>query len=301
MAKRNDDFFVEKKTIYRDLDILQSNFGLDLKYDERKKGYYLMNPPFEPHELRLIIDSVQASRFITQKTAKEITAKVRKLAGNATQASLNRTAYVADRIRNQEDSVMTEADRLHAAIAADRRIAFRYFHYSPNKSKPKSYSKSGEKVEVSPFALYWSNGNFYLYAYDGKKFRFYRVDRMDSITEPLPDRREGHDLFKEKDLTRQRAKVFDMYSTGKIYNVKFRCQNRIAHSVIDQFGRDIMMIPDGPDHFTFTQPVDISPPFFAWVATFGRSIKILEPAPVVDEMRKFIEKVADLYKDDGNT
>ena len=295
------EIYVEKKTVYRDLDMIQTYFGLELKYDERKKGYYLLNPPFEPYELRLMVDSVQASRFITQKTAREITAKVKKLAGEAIKASLNRTAYVADRIRNQEDSVMNEADRLHEAIAADRKISFRYFHYSPDKNKPKSYSKSGEQVIVSPFALYWNNGNYYLYAYDGKKFRFYRVDRMEGITHPRAEKREGKDLFKAKALIQQQAKVFDMYSTGNIYNIKFRCQNRIAHSVIDNFGKDILMIPDDADHFTFTQPVEISPPFFAWVATFGRSIKIIGPAPAVEGMKEFLQKSMDMYKNDGNT
>ncbi len=292
---------VEKKTVYRDLEVLQSDFGLALEYDEGKKGYYLTNPPFEPYELRLMVDSVQASRFITKETAREITAKIKKLAGNRTQASLNRPSFVADRVRSMNDSVVKDADKLFEAIAADRKIAFRYFHYSPDKNKPKSFSKSGDKIEVSPFALYWNNGNYYLYAFDGKKFRFYRVDRMERITDPLPEKREGHELFKAKDLTRQEAKVFDMYSTGKIFKVKFRCQNRIAHSVIDQFGKDVMMIPDGPEHFTFTFPVEISPPFFAWVATFGRSIKITEPAAVVEEMRQFLQKSLEMYKNDGNT
>ena len=292
---------VEKKTVYRDLVVLQNVFGLALEYDEGKKGYYLTNPPFEPYELRLMVDSVQASRFITKETAREITAKIRKLAGNRTQASLNRPSFVADRVRSMNESVVKDADKLFDAIATDRKIAFRYFHYSPDKNKPKSFSKSGDKIEVSPFALYWNNGNYYLYAFDGKKFRFYRVDRMERITDPLPEKREGHELFKAKDLTRQEAKVFDMYSTGKIYRVKFRCQNRIAHSVIDQFGKDVMMIPDGPEHFTFTYPIEISPPFFAWVATFGRSIKITEPAAVVEEMRQFLQKSLEMYKNDGNT
>lgn len=292
---------VEKKTVYRDLVVLQNVFGLALEYDEGKKGYYLTTPPFEPYELRLMVDSVQASRFITKETAREITAKIKKLAGNRTQASLNRPSFVADRVRSMNESVVKDADKLFDAIAADRKIAFRYFHYSPDKNKPKSFSKSGDKIEVSPFALYWNNGNYYLYAFDGKKFRFYRVDRMERISDPLPEKRVGHELFKAKDLTRQELKVFDMYSTGKIYNIKFRCQNRIAHSVIDQFGKDILLIPDGPEHFTFTQPVEISPPFFAWVATFGRSIQILGPAPAVEGMKEFLQKSLDMYKNDGNT
>ena len=288
-------------TFYRDLALIQDVCNLQLEYDEHKKGYYVLNPPFEPHELRLMIDSIQASRFITKTKASEITRKIRKMAGKRLQASLNRTSFVADRIRSKNDSVVKDADNLHKAIAADAKTAFYYFHYSPDRRNPKSYSKSGKKLIVSPFALYWNNGNYYLYAYDGNKFRFYRVDRMEKISEPLLERREGHNLFKEKDLTQKKAKVFDMYSTGKSYDVKFRCHNRIAHSVIDQFGKDIMMMTDDDEHFTFTHRVDISPPFFAWVATFGHSIQIVSPHDVVDEMRLFLKKSMDMYKDDGNT
>lgn len=298
---KEQDFPVDKKTLYRDLYALQDYFGLYLNYDEHKKGYFLDNPPFEPYELRLMIDSVQSSKFITQEESRKITAKIKSMSGRRVQESLNRTSYVADRVRSKNDSVVRDTDNIHEAIAANRKIGFRYFHYSPDARKPKSYSKSGEQVVVSPFALYWNNGNLYLYAYDGKKFRFYRVDRMENISKPRPEQREGHAGFKESSLTRQEAKVFDMYSTGKVYKVKLRCHNRIAHAVIDQFGKDIMMIPVDSEHFSVLCPVEISPPFFAWVATFGHSMKITEPAPVVEEMQRFIEKVSDMYKDDGNT
>lgn len=298
---KREGYPVEKKTVYRDLATLQSAFFIQLEYDEHKKGYYVLNPPFEFHELRYMIDSVQASKFITEKTANTITRKIKNMTGENMRKKLNRPSYVADRVRNMNESVVKEADKLHKAIAADRKIAFQYFHYSPNRSNPKSYSKQGDRIVVSPFALYWNNGNYYLYAYDGKKFRFYRVDRMERITEPLPDRRYGQELFREKDLIHKKAKVFDMFSTGKIYDVKFRCHNRIAHAVIDQFGKNIMMMTDDNEHFIFTQPVEISPPFFAWVATFGHSIQILSPEPVVEEMRLFLQKSLDMYNNVGNT
>ena len=292
---------VEKKTIYRDLEVLQDYFYLQLEYDEHKKGYYVLNLPFEPHELRYMIDSVQASKFITETTANRITKKIRNLAGEQLRKELNRPSYVADRVRSKNESVVKDADKLHDAIANDRKTAFRYFQYSPNRQNPKSYSKSGEKLIVSPFALYWNSGNYYLYAYNGKKFRFYRVDRMENISKPLLERREGHDLFREKDLTQRQAKVFDMYVTGKVYNITFRCHNHIASAVIDKFGKDIMMMTADDEHFTFSHNVEISPPFFAWVSTFGRSIQIVSPAAVVEEMRNFLQKSMDMYKDDGNT
>ena len=289
---------VEKKTLYSDFAVLESVFGLHLEYDPHKKGYRLLNPPFEPHELRMLVDGVQSAKFITKEKAREITEKIKRFAGKDTVATLNRQTYVADRVRSSNENVVAEADRIHQAIAEDSQISFLYFHYSPDRANPKNYSYDGERVKVSPYALLWNNGNYYLYAYDGKKFRYYRVDRMERISFPLLQKREGKELFREKDITHQKAKVFDMYG-GKEYNVHIRFRKELADAVVDQFGKDVMMIPVDSDHFTITVPIEVSPTFFAWITTFGRRVKILGPEPVVEKMREFIEKVADMYKNDG--
>ncbi|MBQ6431898.1 MAG: WYL domain-containing protein [Oscillospiraceae bacterium] len=286
------------KTIYSDLAALEGDFGLELEYVEKHKGYILLNPPFEAYELRLIVDSVQASKFITQAEAKKLSEKIVKHFGNGRRQNLNRQAYVYDRIRSQNDSVVKETDHIYEAITTDRKIGFRYFHLRPDRKK--EYSFDGRQINVSPFALYWNGGNLYLYAYDGKKFRFYRVDRMERISNPLPANREGKELFSTKSLTRQKVKVFQMYA-GEECLVKMRFRNEQTDAVLDQFGRDLVMIPDSSGHFTFTAPIEISPPFFAWIATFGRRAKIISPPAAVDGMKDFLQKSADMYKDDGNT
>lgn len=286
------------KAIYADFAVLESEFGLHLEYDQSKKGWKLLNPPFEPYELRLLVDGIQSSKFITKSKADEITEKIKSLAGKETKATLNRQTYVADRVRSMNDSVVKDADKIHKAIRDDRKIAFRYFHYSPDRKNSKTYSKNGAKYIVSPFALIWNNGNYYLYAYDGAKFRYFRVDRMEQISEPLSDKREGKDLFKERDITTQKAKVFDMFG-GDIYNVNIRFRNELADAVIDQFGKGVIMRPCDEEHFTVVVPVETSPPFFAWIATFGRRVKILEPEAVVEKMRDFLTKSMDMYKNDG--
>lgn len=288
-------FPVEKKTLYADFAVLDDVFGLHLEYDKHKKGWKLLNPPFEPHELRMLVDGVQSAKFITREKAREITDKIKRLAGKDTVATLNRQTYVADRVRNQNENVVSEADHIHQAIAEDRQIGFRYFHYTPDKNNPKSYSKNGQLYIVSPYALLWNNGNYYLYAYDGKKFRYFRVDRMERIGKPLLQKREANELFKEKDITHQKAKVFDMYG-GKEYDVRIRFRRELADAVIDQFGKDVMMLPVDEDHFVITVPVEISPPFFAWIATFGRRVKILDPEPVVEKMKEFLEKAMEMYE-----
>ena len=286
---------VSLKTVYSDLHSLQGDeLNIDIAYDEKSKGWLLHNPPFEAYELRLIVDSIQASKFITQTEAKRLTEKIQRHFGSGRRQNLNRQAYVYDRIRSQNDSVVRETDRIHEAIAAECKIGFRYFHMRPGRKKV--YSKP---YVVSPFALYWSGGNLYLYAYDGEEFRYFRVDRMEHITKPLPQEREGKDLFHAKSLTNPKAKVFQMYA-GEAYKVKMRFRNELTDAVIDQFGRDIMMIPDGDEYFTFTATVELSPPFYAWIATFGSRARILSPVEAVNGMREFIEKVAEMYKDDGN-
>lgn len=272
--------YVSVKTIYRDLEALKDNWNIQTQYFEKYKGYILLNPPFEAYELRLIVDSVQASKFITQAEAKRLTEKITQHFGNGRRQNLNRKAYVYDRIRSQNGSVVRETDRIHEAIGANRKIGFLYFHLRPDRKK--EYSNGGKQIIVSPYALYWNGGNLYLYAYDGKKFRYYRVDRMERISAPLQEKREGKDLYNEKSLTSQKAKVFDMYSTENVYSVKMRFLNTLTDQVIDQFGRDIVMIPDGSEHFTFTAAVDVSPPFYAWVSTFGRAAKIISPPEAVE-------------------
>lgn len=287
---------VEKKTLYADLDYLQARLGLHLEYDPHKKGYRLLNPPFEPYELRLMVDGVQSSKFITKEKVHEITAKIKALAGKDVVESLNRQAYVADRVRSMNDSVVKDADRIHQAIAEDCKIAFRYFHYSPARNS-KSYSKAGERLIVSPFALMWNNGNYYLHAYDGKIFRNYRVDRMENISQPLPQKREGKELYKEKNIVSHKAKVFDMFG-GKEYTVRIRFRNELADAVIDQFGKDVMMIPCDEEHFIINVPIETSPTFYAWIFMFGRRVKILEPAPVVEKMRVYLERASSMYQDE---
>jgi len=288
------------KTIYNDIVRLRDDFGVPVEYNASKWGYYITKPEFEPHELRLMVDSIQASKFITQKEATTISQKITRLADVYTKDSLTRHAYVAGRVRSKNEDVVREAGRIHQAIAENRKIGFKYFHYTPDRTKPKQYSKSGNLYIVSPYALLWDGGNYYLYAYITEKdeFRTFRVDRMEAITRPLADKRDGGDAFKAEALTSQEYKVFGQYHGEKV-KVKIRFINRLADAVIDQFGKDTVLVPVDDDHFCAILPVELSPPFCAWVATFGRAAKILSPDTAITEMRKFIERVSDMYKDEG--
>lgn len=286
------------KPIYRALSILYEDFGLQLGYSEKYKGWVLDNPPFSQNELRLIVDSIQASKFITQEKAKQLTSKIRGLAGAEGKESLNRPAYVYERIKSMNDAVVKDVDRIYQAILTDQQISFKYFHRMPDSRKPKEYTNSGKPVIVSPYALCWSNGNLYLYAFNGKGFAYYRIDRMDAISKPLLLPREGADEYSEKDITAKKTKVFNMYP-GTEEEVKIRFQNRAADVVVDEFGEQVNMMYVDASHFAIRVRVALSPTFYAWVASLGKRAKIMEPLTAVEGMKKFLQDASCMYEDDG--
>ena len=209
---RNHGYEIEIKSFYRDKDVLNAMDGIEISYDHKTRGYWMKREGFEPYELRLLVDSIQSSKFITQKEADKITGKVFGLTDRHTSATLNRRSFVAGRIRSMNDSVVKDADNIHIAIQTNQKIRFYYFHY--NAKKQKWYSHNEEAYVVSPFGLLWNDGNYYLYAYDGEKFRHFRVDRMEHIT-VYPEAREGAEAFQRVDLNAHQAEVFNMLRAKK--------------------------------------------------------------------------------------
>ena len=140
---RNHGYELEIKSFYRDKDVLNALDGIEIAYDHKTRGYWMKTDGFEPYELRLIVDSIQSSKFITQNVANRITAKVLRLTDRNTGATLNRRSFVAGRIRSMNDSVVKDADNLHIAIQTNRKVRFKYFHYDREK-------KSGIRTTTKP-------------------------------------------------------------------------------------------------------------------------------------------------------
>lgn len=287
----------DRKTIFSDIVRLEVDYGMEIVHGGRK-GYRVASPIFEPRELRLMIDSVQSARFITQDEATKLTGKVKDLSDIYTRPSLERKAYVSERISDSAESVVSHTDIIHEAISSDAQISFRYAHYQPSLNKnSKRYSNDGKPYQVSPFALYWNKGNYYLYAYlsDRDQFRFFRIDRMESIRLTSVSR-EGHEAFSDATLQgKRKAKVFDMF-TGEASNVTLRADNSIADAVVDAFGRDVIMVPEDSENFTVNVLVEVSPTFFSWLTNFGNKIEIVGPPDIRDKMRNFINDIAKAYE-----
>lgn len=284
----------ERKSIYADIDALRL-FGLDIEKSAGKNaGYYISSRDFELPELKLLVDSVQSSRFITRKKTMALIKKIEGLCSEHEAQSLQRQVFVANRIKTMNESIYYNVDKIHNGISLDRCIAFKYFEYSVRKERIER--KSGKEYVVSPIALTWDNENYYLIAYDGDSgtIKHYRVDKMTGIRTTL-EKRHPETALGSRDLADYSNKVFGMF-TGTETKVRLRFKNHLAGAVIDRFGTDIVMIPVNDSEFEITASIAVSPQFLAWVYGFGTEALIVSPQEVADKMKKQLTETAALYK-----
>lgn len=274
----------ERKSIYSDIAALQ-DFGLDVMLQRGPGGgYYVASRDFELAELKLLVDAIQCSRFITEKKSNELIKKVESLASEAQARALQRQVYVSDRIKTINESIYYNIDTLHSAISAGVQITFQYFEwildFTSEQRIQKRYRKGGALYQVSPWALTWDDENYYMIAYDGASdsIRHYRVDKMEhiSLTE---NRREGQQIFHDLNIASYSRKMFGMFS-GEEKNVRLRCKNRFIGVIRDRFGADLMVRYLDEDHFSVQVSVAVSPQFFSWVFGLGGAVQIMEPTDV---------------------
>ena len=284
----------ERKSVYSDIDALRF-YGLDIVQSESGKntGYFIGERTFELPELKLLVDSVQSSKFITRNKTGSLIKKIETLASMHEAQLLQRQVFVANRIKQMNESIYYNVDEIHNGISRNRQIRFKYFRYTVEKKK--EYRRGGEFYQVSPFALTWDDENYYLIAYDSElgEIRHFRVDKMDKIS-VTEDERDGMSTYKALDIGVYTKKVFGMFS-GREERVTLRFDNSLVGAVLDRLGQESMIIPDGESYFTVTTDVIVSPQFFAWIAGFGPDAKIVSPESVVSQMREHIDSVAALY------
>ena len=290
LAKR--DIKAERKSIYDDLETL-SLFGLDVQSRKgRSPGWFIGSREFELPELKLLMDAVQSSRFITQKKSDALIRKLEGLASIHQARQLQRQVYVSGRIKVMNESIYYNVDRLHGALSAQKAITFKYFDY--DISRQKVFRRDGKRYTVSPYGLIWDNENYYLVAFDhvNQEMRHYRVDKMAELAVtclPLEGADGGFDIASYA------QKHFGMFS-GREGQVTLRCRNSLVGVVLDRFGRDAILVPDGEEHFTVTVPAVVSPQFLGWVFGLGDGVQILRPDWAAEELKRQLAAVAALYQ-----
>jgi len=289
------DIPAQRKSLYDDIEALRK-YGLDIIQTNRGKvyGYYIASRDFELPELKLLVDSVQSSKFITRKKTSELIRKIERLASIHDAHLLQRQVYVQNRIKTMNESIYYNVDAIHNGISQNRKIRFKYFDLTVNKER--SYRKDGGFYVMSPYALTWDNQNYYLVAFDSDAgiIKHFRVDKMTNIS-MIDEPRDGQDAYKALDMAEYSKSIFGMFS-GEPEPVRLRFSNHMVGAVLDRLGHDIMLIPDGDDHFIVTADVVVSPQFFAWVFGFEDMAQILGPDEVIDQMVNHVKSVMTLYQ-----
>jgi predicted DNA-binding transcriptional regulator YafY len=288
------DISAERKSIYSDIELLTS-FGIDIICEKgRANKYFVGSRDFELPELKLLVDAVQSSKFITYKKSEQLIKKIERLTSIHEAKELHRQVVVADRIKMMNESIYYNVDEIHKAIQNNKQIKFKYFDY--NLDKKIEFRRNGEWYFASPYALTWSDDNYYMIAYYERynDISNFRVDRMAAIQMVKEERImcEDTENFNVADYSK---KFFRMFS-GEMETVKLQVDNSLINVVIDRFGKDIVINKQDDDHFTITVDVVATNTFLGWLFMFGDKVKILSPEHLIDKMKNMIRRVVDLYE-----
>ncbi len=287
------DIKAERKSIYGDLEALRF-FGLDIESVRSKTtGYYLASKIFELPELKLLVDSVQSSKFVTHKKSMQLIRKIESLCSIYEGQSLQRQVYVANRIKTMNESIYYNVDSIHNGISDNKKISFQYFEYSVTKEKV--LKRNGAHYLISPYALTWDDENYYMIGYDADAgmIKHYRVDKMMDIL-ITEEKRDGQQYFRDLDIAVYSKKLFSMFS-GEEETVRIEFVNRLIGVIIDRFGKDVIVVKSDEAHFVISVSVAVSHQFLAWVASFGDEAKILSPESVVNKMKQLMQSVQGMY------
>ena len=296
ICKALDEFYgikAERKSIYNDIEVL-IDMGFDIMQNKGSNpGYYMGSREFELPELKLLVDAVQSSKFITGKKSEKLIKKLEGLASMYEARQLQRQVFICDRPKTENETIFYSVDQLHTALFENVQITFQYTEWTPQKEL--RLRKNGDYYVVSPWALTWDDENYYLVAYDEKAdmLKHYRVDKMKNLS-LLKEARLGKEKFQKFDLPAFAKKTFAMYG-GRDERVTLLCKNELAGVMIDRFGKNVMIIPGEEGYFKLSALMTVSEQFFGWVTGLGTGVKILSPDHVGQEYQEYLKKILEQY------
>ena len=289
----SDGISAERKSIYDDILTLGEIGFSVVTLPERPPKYTLAERPFELAELKMLVDSVESSRFITRARSRELIAKLKAYAGKYHAHELSRQVYVEDRVKTENSASLDTVDLIHRAINRGQRISFFYFDYT--KRKRKIYRRDGKRYVASPASLILSDGNYYLVGYDSEAsaYKNFRVDKMaePKLEDEKMDARMVGERFNPAEYSR---KIFGMYG-GREELVTLECREHLAGVIIDRFGSEPSFFPTDFG-FRVSVRVMISPTFYAWLLGFGKDMRLLSPESAVEGLKISLKETLDYYE-----
>ena len=282
-----------RTTITKDIAALVE-YGLDIvTIHSTQSKYFVASRKFELPELKLLVDAIQSSKFITARKTNDLIRKLETFVSRYDAMKLQRQVYVSGRIKTMNESIYYTVDAIHNAISENKKIKFQYYQW--NVKKEMELRHNGAWYHISPWGLSWDDENYYLVGYDSdaEKIKHYRVDKMLHIRFSS-ENREGKEFFNKLDMADYAKKSFGMFG-GKEQTVKLLVKNNLVGVIIDRFGKNVILFPTDDEHFTVNVNVHVSRQFLGWVFSLGDGIKIVGPDDVVEQMRSEIKRLIEHY------
>ncbi len=293
-ALENNGIAAERKSIYDDISLLRL-FGYDIMGEPEKGSFHyrLVNREFELAELKLLVDAVQFSKYITEKKSNELIKKLESLASKYEAKTLQRQVYVSGRIKSMNESIYYNVDELHQAINENVQIKFQYREWTVDKKMVNR--RNGEFYTVSPWGLIQDDENYYLLAYEEREemMKHFRVDKIINISS-INVPRLGKEQMKDIDFASYQKRIFGMYG-GTPIKVKMCCNNNLIGVIMDRFGKDVFIMKKDNESFETIVEVVPSKQFYAWVIALGEGAYLVSPESVVDTMRLEIKRLSQQY------
>ena len=287
----------ERKTFYTDFEELRK-YGIDVQGRKRGNYYYyhVGEREFDLAELKLIIDSIQSAKFMTERKSRELIKKIEKLASEYQEKELHRQVLIAGRVKTRNESIYYNVDAIHHAINEKKQIQFQYVQWTLKKTLEKRHD--GKVYQVTPWALMWDDENYYLVAYDAEAdiIKHFRVDKMIRITE-IDAKPEGKKVFQSLNTSDYARQHFGMF-TGDLKEVELLVKNELVGVMIDRFGKKIPIIPVDEEHFKTSATVALSPQFVGWVLSLGDGVKVIGPVDVVATIKTRAEELYKMYQEE---
>lgn len=275
----DNGFSANRKTVRDDVQMIcDVGFEVFVDKDGKSNSYHYGSRTFELPELKMLIDAVSSSRFISTEKSEVLISKLTSLASKYEAENLTAKIFTADRIKADNGKIFLITDLVSRAIECGKKVSFQYYDYLPTKEKV--LRNDGEIYTLSPYALIWSDDRYYLVGYSDKRETLtpFRVDRM-AVPKILDEDAVVNTAFNPADFTN---KVIQMYP-GTEQTVTLRCENDTMRSIIDKFGEGIRVDAMDEQHFLVEVQVQVGRTFYGWVFTFAGEIEIMEPASVREE------------------
>ena len=255
----------------------------------RQNKYYFDGHLFDVAELKLLIDAVSSSKFITEKKSKALIEKLTMLTSEYNAEKLRRHITVEGRIKSENERALYILDGVNDAIDRGCKIIFQYADY--NNRKRKELRHDGEYYIVSPYTLIWDGDYYYMIGYcdNRQQIRHFRLDRLYRIP-TLLENDEAVPEPKGFDPVKYSQSIFRMYGGEDTVEVELLCESFVMNAIVDNFGTSVDTEEVDDNHFKAIVTVSLSPTFYRWVFGWNGAMRILGPQQVKDEYKAMVQR-----------